>query len=77
MNNMDYLGELGWVWIALKNPACLLFFDGSHALFTRLATTDFSKFYFETGSHSIIHTFKNYFVIVFSVFSKSIIQTDP
>ena len=32
----------------------------------------------KNGSHDIIHTFKNYFAIVFSVFSKiSGIQTDP
>ena len=32
----------------------------------------------KNGSHDTIHTFKNYFVIVFSVFSKiSGIQTDP
>ena len=66
---MDYLGELGWVWIALKNPACLLFFDGSHALFTRLATTDFNKFYFKTESQGTIHIFKNYFATLFSYFS--------
>ena len=33
---------------------------------------------FKNGSHSTIHTFKNYFATVFSVFSKiSGIQTDP
>ena len=33
---------------------------------------------FKTGSQSIIHTFKNYFATVFSVFSKiNGIQTDP
>ena len=33
---------------------------------------------FKTESHSTIHTFKNYFVTMFSVFSKiSGIQTDP
>ena len=32
----------------------------------------------KNGSHDTIHTFKNYFAIVFSVFSKmSGIQTDP
>ena len=32
----------------------------------------------KNGSHNTIHTFKNYFAIVFLVFSKiSCIQTDP
>ena len=34
------------------------------------ASTDFSKFFFKTRSHDTIHTFKNYFVTVFSVFSR-------
>ena len=38
----------------------------------------FSHFFIKNGSHSIIHTFKNYFAIVFSVSVKiSLIQTDP
>ena len=43
-------------------------FSGSRALFTRPASTFFHK-NFKTGSHSTIHTFKNYFAILFSVFS--------
>ena len=42
--------------------------------------TLFSNFFIKNGSHDIIHTFKNYFVIVFSVFSFSkisSIQTNP
>ena len=43
-----------------------------------LQTSFFTKTFIKSGSHSTIHTFKNYFTIVFSVFSKiSIIQTDP
>ena len=38
----------------------------------------FNKTFIKNGSHGTIHTFKNYFVIVFSVFNKiSGIQTDP
>ena len=40
----------------------------------------FSNFFIKNGSHGTIHTFKNYFVTVFSVFSFSkisYIQTDP
>lgn len=61
----------------------LYFLCGSHALFTESVSTDFSKiFFFKTGSHSTVLTFKNYFVIVFSVFSFQFstindIQTDP
>ena len=42
---------------------------GSRALFTRPPSTKFSKKTFKTGSHNTIHTFKNYFAIVFLVFS--------
>ena len=41
-------------------------------------TSFFNKTFIKNGSHDTIHTFKNYFVTVFSVFSKiSSIQTDP
>ena len=43
-------------------------------------TSLFSNFFFKNGSHDTIHTFKNYFATVFSVFSFSKIssfQTDP
>ena len=41
-------------------------------------TSLFSNFFIKNGFHDIIHTFKNYFVTVFLVFSKIIcIQTDP
>ena len=45
------------------------FFSGSHALFIGPASTLFSKKNFKTESHGTIHTFKNYFVTIFSVFS--------
>ena len=38
----------------------------------------FSNFFIKNGSHGIIHTFKNYFVTVFSISVKiNPIQTDP
>ena len=40
----------------------------------------FNNFFIKNGSHSTIHTFKNYFATVFSIFSFnkiSSIQTDP
>ena len=38
----------------------------------------FNKIFIKNKSHGTIHIFKNYFTIVFSIFSKiSIIQTDP
>ena len=48
----------------------------------RLVSTKFGKINFKTGSHDTIHTFKNYFVTVFSIISFqfstiSDIQTDP
>ena len=38
----------------------------------------FSNFFIKNWSHDTIHTFKNYFATIFSVFNKiSTIQTDP
>ena len=34
-----------------------------------LASTEFGKINFKTGSHDTIHIFKNYFATVFSVFN--------
>ena len=50
-----------------------------HALFTGPTLTLFrKKIKIKNGSHDIIHTFKNYFVTIFSVFNKiSYIQIDP
>ena len=50
----------------------LHFLGGSHALFTKPVSTFFSKNNFKTKSHSIIHTFKNHFFTVFSVFSNKL-----
>ena len=50
------------------------------ALFMDLQIPLFSNFFIKNGSHGTIHTFKNYFTTVFSVFSFnkiSSIQTDP
>ena len=57
----------------------LCFSNGSRALLTRLTNTLFQKKKnFKTKFHSTIHTFKNYFATMSSVFSKiSGIQTDP
>ena len=52
-----------------EKNARLRFFCGSRALFTGPASTDFSKIFFKNGSHDTIHTFKNDFATVFSVFS--------
>ena len=51
---------------------CALFMDPQNPLF--------SNFFITNGSHNTIHTFKNYFATVFSVFSFSkisFIQIDP
>ena len=62
--------------------AFVLFFSGSCALFMGPTSTFFSKNNFKIGSHGTIHTFKNYFTIVFLAFNFqflaiSDIQTDP
>ena len=52
----------------------------TRSLFTNPQIPLFSNFFIKNGSHSTTHTFKNYFAIVFSVFSFSkisFIQTDP
>ena len=60
------------IWIATR-LLCLCwwlhFLCGSRALFMGPASTDFNKFFFKIGLHGTIHTFKNYFVIMFSVFN--------
>ena len=43
--------------------------SGSHALFTGPTDLFFNKAFIKNESHSIIHTFKNYFAIIFSIFS--------
>ena len=53
----------------MRAIAPLHFICESCALFMRPTSTDSSKINFKTGSHDTIHTFKNYFAIVFLVFS--------
>ena len=60
---------LVWIQNAFAFVNGLPFLCGSCALFTGFTSTDFSKFFFTTGSHGTIHTFKNYFATVFLVFS--------
>ena len=51
-----------------------------HALFADPQILFFINFFIKNGFHSTIHTFKNYFATVFSVFNFnkiSYIQTDP
>ena len=50
-------------------PSGSVFSCGSHALFTGPTSTMFCNFFFKIGSHDTIHTFKNYFTTVFSVFN--------
>ena len=40
-----------------------------HALFTDSQTSLFNHFFIKNGSHGTIHTFKNYFATMFSVFN--------
>ena len=44
-------------------------FYGSHALFTRTTNLFFNKTFIKNGSYGTIHTFKNYFATLFSIFS--------
>ena len=50
---------------------------GSHALFMGFASIDFSKIFFKTESHGTIYTFKNYFAIVFLIFSNKWYSNRP
>ena len=76
------------VWIAFLflcfDVQCFLFFfffENVHwlfLLFNGSQTSFFNKTFIKNGFHDTIHTIKNYFAIVFSVFSKiSSIQMDP
>ena len=60
-----------WVWIALR--MCVSAFCwkmvGLMALFTDPQKSSKHKFQYKFESYSTIHTFKNYFVTVFSVFN--------
>ena len=63
------------LWVRARRESKIMLFYGSHALFTGPTSTLFKK---KKKSYNTIHTFKNYFVTVFSVFSKiNSIQTHP
>ena len=47
----------------------LAFFEGPTALFMGPVSTEKRKSNFKIESHSTIHTFKNYFATMFSVFN--------
>ena len=55
----------------------LRFFYRSRALFTGPVSTDFSKFFFKTGSHDTIHIFKNSLITIFSVFNNKRYSNKP
>ena len=56
----------------------LLSYQWITALFMVPQISLFNNFFIKIGSHNTIHTFKNYFAIVFSVsVTISLIQTDP
>ena len=46
-----------------------IFLVGFRVLFTRLASTEKYKSNYKIGFHNTIHTFKNYFAIIFLVFN--------
>ena len=55
-----FLKHVLWLWC---------FSNRSRALFIEPTNLFFSKTFIQNGSHGTIHTFKNYFVTVFSDFS--------
>ena len=55
--------DIVYVWIALKRKKKKL-----HLTFMGPISMEKRKFIFKIGFHDTIHTFKNYFAIVFSVF---------
>jgi len=54
-----------------------LFMCGFCTLFTRLVNMDFSKFFFKIKFYGTIHTFKNYFATVFSIFNNKRYSNRP
>ena len=77
---------IGRVWIARLERldsvsrvflSAAAFFCRSHALFTGSTSTSFTKNNFKIGSYSTIHTFKNYFVTVFLIFSNKQYSNRP
>ena len=65
------MGYLGWVWIAYG--VCIWALGVSTMGLMHYSrdpqTFFFTKTFIKNGSHGTIHTFKNYFVTVFLVFS--------
>ena len=53
----------------LHVSSCLFLDGGSRVLFTAFISTFFNKIFIKTESHDTIYIFKNYFAIVFSIFS--------
>ena len=51
--------------------------SGSRALFIGPISTKFVKIFIKIGYHNTIHTFKNYFAIVFSVFNNKRYSNRP
>ena len=66
---MNCFFNLGWVWIAVDHTS-VFFLAKSYALFTKLISTKKCKVNFKIRFYGTIYIFKNYFVILFSVFSK-------
>ena len=67
---------LYFLFLCTRFKKYYVLFSGSRALFTGPTSTLFRKKN-KNESHGIIHAFKNYFVTVFSIFSKiSDIQTN-
>ena len=56
-----------------KFSAVFYVFSGFYVLFTGSISTLFSKKNFKIKSHGTIYTFKNYFAIMFSVYSFQIL----
>ena len=76
MGSVHSARDLLALWTSTHWSEMALFVGPMHG--SRDAQTSFfTQTLIKNGSHSTIHTFKNYFVTVFSVFSKiSCIQTD-
>ena len=68
-----------YVWMAARFVLlCVLHFKcESCALFTGPTNIFFSKIFIKNRSHGTIHLFKNYFTIVFSVFSNKRYPNSP
>ena len=68
----------GWVWIELKLTFCVCVqFSGSCVLFTGSISTFSNKIFIKIGFNGTIHTFKNYFITIFLVFSNKRYPNEP